>query len=177
LTTGSLTFVRPIRPAGQRPGNNIMSCGYDNMMLRDGKPLMRPAHILRDDGKQMWTREAPWHGRSGGGLIDIDSGYLLGCCTGYVRYPQGPGIYSSTSAVHRFLARYSPTMRLIAQNAPRPQSQLDQSAPVGQQAQPYQWRPAPQWCPREFAPGTPFFPQSNPQSPIRMQPPICGPGG
>jgi hypothetical protein len=60
----------------------------------------RPGEVL--------TREAPWHGRSGGPLIDPDKGYLLGTVIGYESTPAaarreiGPGIYTSHSAVLRF---------------------------------------------------------------------------
>jgi hypothetical protein len=105
LKTGPFPYVAPIAPAGSTPSRDVWSCGYDNMTLHAGRPLCRHATILRDDGRQFWTQEPPWHGRSGGGLIDTGSGCILGCCTGYVRYPQGPGLYSSSSAVHRFLTQ------------------------------------------------------------------------
>jgi hypothetical protein len=72
------------------------------------------------------TKERPWHGRSGGGLIDVDAGFLIGVCSGYSGphthvelVPGGQGIYVSLDAIHRFLRGAGSTRPPYAA-APRP---------------------------------------------------------
>jgi hypothetical protein len=76
---GPMPYLCPVAPAGARP-TRLVSVGYDDMRL---PPTMRPCHIAADGGLFTFTRERPWHGRSGGGLIDLDSGYLFGVVSGY----------------------------------------------------------------------------------------------
>lgn len=117
LTDGPLPYASPVAPPGFRPGR-ALSVGYDGAL----KPAQeRPTTILSADGKTTWTRERPWHGRSGGALIDADTGYLIGVVSGYSGPPGGPrdlqmmpprhelgggkGIYVSHAAILEFLGR------------------------------------------------------------------------
>jgi hypothetical protein len=142
MQAGPLPYVCPIAPAGHRPGR-LLSVGYDEMRW---PAQQRPAHllhlpstgsytlalecgllhgyltprreILQEDGRNfLLTQELPWHGRSGGGLIDVDSGYLIGVVSGYrgtdpdhwrETKPGCAGVYGSTAAIQRFVAQYAP---------------------------------------------------------------------
>jgi hypothetical protein len=98
IDVGPLPYVCAVAPQGYRPGECI-SVGYDNMRL---PPQKRPAHIASQSGPTTFTRERPWHGRSGGALIDRSRGYLVGVVSGY---SSTRGVYASHSAVLSFLAR------------------------------------------------------------------------
>lgn len=99
MRTGPLPYVCPVARAGHRP-RRYLSVGYDEMRHQ---VTVRSATLLREMGKETWTREPPWHGRSGGALLDPDSRVLLGTVIGYQSYPRGPGVYSSHSAILTFL--------------------------------------------------------------------------
>jgi hypothetical protein len=92
--------VAPAAGPGYRPGRNLLSVGYDEMRM---PATRKPAHIINIDSDVTWTREPPWHGRSGGALLDLDSGQLIGVVSAYVHYPQGPGLYVSHRAICAFL--------------------------------------------------------------------------
>src|SRR5262249_28648624 len=72
LNDGPLYYVCPVAPAGHRPGRCV-SVGYDEMRLPARKAS---ASLLGSDRGITFTREMPWHGRSGGALIDLDAGRL-----------------------------------------------------------------------------------------------------
>lgn len=114
---GPWPHVCPVAPSGHRPSRDLWSCGYDEMRW----PMVRDRATLtgRDD-LHWYTRESPWHGRSGGGLIDLEKGVLIGVVQAYqTAWPGGPrtrGIYASHEAVLQFLARAQP--RGQAQPAP-----------------------------------------------------------
>jgi hypothetical protein len=107
LNAGPLPYVAPLAPVGFQPGR-CWSVGYDEMKLPAQK---RPATIVQEDlGGITLTRERPWHGRSGGGLIDARTGYLVGVVSAY----EGPsnraelqrgyhGVYVSHRAILTFL--------------------------------------------------------------------------
>ena len=59
--------------------------------------------LLTTRGNLTLTLEKPWHGRSGGGLIDADARCLIGVVHGYELGPDGRGLYVSHAAVLRFL--------------------------------------------------------------------------
>lgn len=123
LDVGPLPYVAPLPPADWQPSGRCLSVGYD-----EGRrpPQVREARIARDEGARILTNARPWHGRSGGALLDADTGYLVGICSGYEggrgpRGPRGPrgsdplfdswevngrdrGIYPSWRAVARLLA-------------------------------------------------------------------------
>lgn len=126
MAAGPLPYCCPIAPAGHRPGR-LLSCGYDEMTY---PALQRPATLLDSDATQTRTRERPWHGRSGGGLIDLDSGTLVGVVSGYTGPSNhqelargGWGCYASHAAILRFVGwRTTPAEEPIPA-WPRPQVQ------------------------------------------------------
>jgi hypothetical protein len=103
LAAGPLPFVAPVAPADHRLSATLVSAGYDEMRLpatvRRATPVAAAATVL-------FTRERPWHGRSGGALLD--GPYLVGTVIGYETGGERRGIYTSHAAVRRFLARTLP---------------------------------------------------------------------
>lgn len=104
LGDGPLSSVLPVAPPGYRPSQVGRSIGYDEMRW---PATDRPAHVLAGLTE---TRERPWHGRSGGALVD--GGYLIGVCHGYTGprnhvevWPGAQGLYVSHDTILRFLAR------------------------------------------------------------------------
>ncbi len=142
---GTFPYVTPVAPRGHRPGN-LISCGYDRLQWHAQGPVRataRPAHLLAGSpyggnrvgythaiteftidrytetaaDRMAYTRELPWHGRSGGGLIDVDNGVLIGVVSGYSGAspktwaevkPGAHGIYASHEAILDFLTRTAP---------------------------------------------------------------------
>jgi hypothetical protein len=102
LNAGPLAYVCPIAPAGFRP-SVCLSVGYDEMRL---PAQVRLARITGSDSEMTYTRERPWHGRSGGALIDEQSGYLVGVVIGYEAPPNGRGIYVSHASILSFVERH-----------------------------------------------------------------------
>lgn len=102
VADGPVAFCAPAAGPGYRPSSNLLSVGYDDMKV---PATRRHATILRTDGDVTWTREPPWHGRSGGALLDLDTGQLIGVVSGYVHPRNGPGVYASQHAIARFLER------------------------------------------------------------------------
>ena len=107
LDAGPLPYVAPIAPRGFNPTiDRLLSCGYDGIQF---PPHQVPEHILRVDGKIYFTDQPPDHGRSGGGLIDLDRGWLVGVCEGYTfGTPQHPGansqgMFITLDTIHDFL--------------------------------------------------------------------------
>jgi hypothetical protein len=102
LRAGPVDFVCPVAPPRHRAGR-LLSVGYDNMRL---PATVLPAHIVQLSPQVTYTRERPWHGRSGGALLDADAGCLLGVVSGYETQGLRRGIYASHQAILRFLERY-----------------------------------------------------------------------
>jgi hypothetical protein len=107
LPAGPLPYVAPVAPPGYRPGNRIVAVGYDEMKQ---PPQKRPTQILREEGGIYWTIQRPWHGRSGGGLIDTERGWCVGVCHAYTGPPNhrelhrgAEGMYVSHQAICSFL--------------------------------------------------------------------------
>jgi len=100
IDNGPFNYI-PVAPEGFKPGRNLYSAGYDNMAW----PItMKAATILISQGDTTYTKEKPWHGRSGGGLCDLDAKVLIGVVQGYEVPPWGRrGVYVSHQAVLRFL--------------------------------------------------------------------------
>ena len=94
-----LPYVAQVAPPGHRPGR-LVSAGYDEMKW---PATQRSATMLGSQGNLTYTRERPWHGRSGGGLLDVDHGYLVGVVQGYEVTGQQRGMYASHTAIARFL--------------------------------------------------------------------------
>ncbi len=143
LNDGPLPYVCPVAPAGWRPGGKwLLSVGYDE----GRKPAQqRWAHVVADDGARFFTAEKPWHGRSGGALVDTQGGYLVGVVSGYedpYESPRTRGIYVSLAAVQRFLGR--------------------RGAGTGADVSRNRLRPAPSYAP---APAWPVIPQYAPACP------------
>jgi len=143
---GPLPYVCPVEP--YIPGSRIISIGYDEMKM----PITtRWATVLgsnvgifggrTSDQNILFTREPPWHGRSGGALMDYDRWRLVGVCSAYAGSPRaarvespagGPGIYVSSTAIWGFLQRagwrqpgYAAQTQLYA-----PQIQMQQQQPL-----------------------------------------------
>ncbi len=74
-----LPHVAPIAATANQ-NRRLLSIGYDDMKW---PATRRTATILRVEGTRSITREKPWHGRSGGALIDVDTGELVGVVSGY----------------------------------------------------------------------------------------------
>jgi hypothetical protein len=111
LYAGPLPYVAPVAPLSQLTSRTCLSVGYDEQVL---SPTMRPANIVRQDRGDGFTltTERPWHGRSGGALIDEASGQLVGVVSGYSgprnhqeTWPGGQGIYAGHGAIVTFLRR------------------------------------------------------------------------
>lgn len=101
-----MPFVSPVA-LEIRSNRRLISVGFDNMRW---PATNKSATILRHEGSQALTREKPWHGRSGGGLLDADTGELVGVVSGYRVGPgpyreidDYPGIYVSHEAILKFL--------------------------------------------------------------------------
>src|SRR5262245_9394355 len=73
-------YCVPVAPAGHKPGRNLISVGYDDMSW---PVTVVPATLLSTRGLTTYTREKPWHGRSGGALIDVDAYCVIGVVQGY----------------------------------------------------------------------------------------------
>lgn len=106
MRTGPMRYVCHVAPKGFRP-SRCLSAGYDRML---NQQTVRTATIVRTGVQETHTAEQPWHGRSGGALIDQRSGRLVGVVSGYTTEPGGRfvpgvsyGVYASLDSVHRFV--------------------------------------------------------------------------
>lgn len=104
-----LPYVTPVSRV-QAAQRNVLSTGFDKMTW---PVTVRRATLTRCQGDQCNTAEAPIPGRSGGGLLDADSGTLIGVCTGFevVNRRPGQGIYVSLAAITTFLGGGAPPTR------------------------------------------------------------------
>jgi hypothetical protein len=102
LSDGPLDFHADVAPADYVCSSHLLSVGYDEMRT---PATVKTATITRTMGKLTFTQEKPWHGRSGGALLDAETGYLIGVVQGYELLPGGRGIYSSHQAIIKFLRR------------------------------------------------------------------------
>jgi hypothetical protein len=95
-----LPYVCPVAPPGTH-ASHLLSVGFDLMKL----PAVRqPNTPLGTSDGWTWTRERPVPGRSGGALIDLDTGTLVGVCHGYTtELGGGRGMYVPLAAIHAFL--------------------------------------------------------------------------
>jgi hypothetical protein len=120
---GPLPFVAPVPVGSYEPDRVCYSVGYDEMRR---PPQVRPARIVAREGSRYLTDTRPWHGRSGGALIEARTGYLVGVVTAYQggkgprgprgplgadplferweRDPRGRGVAVALPAIARFLA-------------------------------------------------------------------------
>lgn len=133
IDNGPFTFI-PVAPPGHAPSGDIRSLGYDDMAW----PITnRPATILSTEGMTTFTREKPWHGRSGGGLIDYRHRVLIGVVQGYEVGFSQRGVYVSHAAVLQFLGKAKPDLLPKAKETP---------APWPLSKRPHRYAPLPQGC-------------------------------
>jgi hypothetical protein len=102
LDSGPLEFVAPVACPGHTPGPHLLSVGYDEMRW---PALERTAHVATLTSTTIFTWERPGHGRSGGALLDLDAGCLIGVVLGYEVMGLQRGMYVSHEAIQSFLAR------------------------------------------------------------------------
>jgi hypothetical protein len=102
LDDGPVDYVAPVAPADSNPGRELVSVGYDEMQT---PATVQRATIVSTGAERTFTREKPWHGRSGGALLDVASGRLIGVVQGYEVRPGGRGIYAGLGAILRFVRR------------------------------------------------------------------------
>lgn len=117
----------PVAEPGFKPGPQIVSLGYDDMRW----PITaKAATILFSLGNTTFTQEKPWHGRSGGGLIDVQARKLIGVVQGYELGPKGRGLYVSHQAVLSFLQKHqAPQQQPQQMQLPQPRQQFFQMPP------------------------------------------------
>ncbi len=123
-------YYLPVAEPGFKPGAQIVSIGYDDMRW---PVTSKSATILFSLGNTTFTREKPWHGRSGGGLIDVQARKLIGVVQGYEVGPQGRGLYVSHQAVLTFLQKHQQQPRQQPQQMqlPQPRQQFLPFCPPG----------------------------------------------
>jgi hypothetical protein len=125
IDNGPFNFV-PVAPQGFKEGRNLASVGYDEMKW----PVTnRQATILIEMSDWTYTREKPWHGRSGGGLIDVDGKCLIGVVNGYEVTGQQRGIYASHDSILRFINRHRGRIQPTPVRPPEPVRGFRYSAP------------------------------------------------
>jgi hypothetical protein len=100
VKSGPVKYAARVAGPGYRPGRKLLSVGYDEM---NTPATERPATIVGGDERLTFTRERPWHGRSGGALLDQDTGVLIGVVQGYETAPPWYGLYASHAAIVQFL--------------------------------------------------------------------------
>ncbi|MFO0966846.1 MAG: trypsin-like peptidase domain-containing protein [Gemmataceae bacterium] len=106
IDNGPFLYI-PVAPPGHKPSRNLRSMGYDNMAW----PITNhAATLLSVEGMTTYTREKPWHGRSGGGLIDCQHRYVIGVVQGYEVGGMQRGIYVSHAAIITFLGKHKPDL-------------------------------------------------------------------
>jgi len=160
LFDGPLPYVCPVAPKGHRLGAQCRSIGFDEMKFPvTDRPATPYNHAAFTD-----TRERPWHGRSGGALVD--GKYLVGVCHGYAGPPNhvevmrgGFGIYVNHATVVSFLERNGWQFPNTGVQEQRPPMQHLTQPGVGKPAQPEQRGSRP-----------PLF---RPQAPQRQSPGGC----
>ncbi len=119
LGDGPLPYCCPVAPAGFTPGGRVLSVGYDAMRY---PAVQEWATLLGSTGGTTYTREQPRPGRSGGALLDLDAGCLIGVVQGYETAGPRRGMYVSHQAILSFLGR-------PATGPPRPAPVLSLPAP------------------------------------------------
>ena len=136
LPMGPLPYIAHVAPPGMKlVGRSVLSVGFDEMKET---PTLAMDKIKGADRDWITTFGHPWYGRSGGALLDTESGFLVGVTHGFfvVRGPggqrvPGDGIYCSHVNILALCAAYK-----VPVAARMPQAS---AAPV---------RPCPKMCPR-----------------------------
>ena len=88
------------------------------------------ATILERTPGWLFTREKPWHGRSGGGLFDADARCLFGVVNGYEVTGRHRGIYVGPDSILKFVGRYKDRLPQAPARPPEPQRNFKYSAPI-----------------------------------------------
>ena len=96
------------------------SCGYDGMKLPATRVLTR---VRESQGQTTFTEKIPGHGRSGGALLDADTGCLIGVVQGYTVERPPIGLYASLGSIHAFLERNG-YGRVLGMRMPRLQARF-----------------------------------------------------
>jgi hypothetical protein len=129
LNYGPVDYVAPVAPLRTNPsGHRILSVGFDEMRF---PVTQKTATILFDYQGTWFTREKPWHGRSGGALLDMDLGRLIGVVQGYetpYRSPETRGLYIDLITIHHFIDSYR-ARKGTQQWTPSPKPQSRQLPP------------------------------------------------
>ena len=104
LSNGPFYYL-PIAPQGYKPNQNLTSLGYDAMKWPAAKKTATYLGKVKiNNATTILTREPPWHGRSGGALVDPTHNYLVGIVQAYEHpYPYGRGMYVSLESIQGFL--------------------------------------------------------------------------
>lgn len=129
MHAGPMPYVCPVPNAAEyRISGDLISAGYDEMKPR----TVRPAQIIAVEDPWIYTHQKPWHGRSGGGLIDRQTGMLIGIVSSYEAEPGAApgqvgnrGKYASRRSILAFLqgATGAGQSRQLARPRIQPQSQ------------------------------------------------------
>lgn len=116
IDNGPFHYI-PIAPQGRQPGQRLLSAGYDDMKW----PVTNQwVTILSIDLNYIFTRERPWHGRSGGGLFDYDAKLLFGVVEAYETTAPFRGVYVGHQSILRFMSKYQSLMEPIPARPPSP---------------------------------------------------------
>jgi hypothetical protein len=101
---GPVPYVTPVAPRGHRVPNAAVSCGYDHLRWPGRRDCVS---IFQITATEIWTHEKPIPGRSGGGLLDPQTGHVIGVCLARIEIRGNPsagrGVFCSLAAIHRFL--------------------------------------------------------------------------
>lgn len=158
----------PIAPPGHK-ATRCATAGFDEMRE---VITFKPATLLQDDGRTQWTREPPWHGRSGGALLDLDHRMLIGVVQAYSGAGGRPdkGLHCSLQCIHRFMAKHwanCPAYGRLGQQPAWPQAGpgAPQYAPQQPQAPPG-YAPAPGYLPYPLQQGLPQPQGLDPYAPV-----------
>lgn len=109
INYGPVHTVVPIAPRNHKISQECLSMGFDSMQY---PAQVRNAKIMKTDSTLFWTDARPWHGRSGGALIERSTGYLVGVCHAYTGpknhaefHQNSNGLYINHAQVYNFLIR------------------------------------------------------------------------
>lgn len=159
----------PVAPPGHQPGRNLLSVGYAKMQTPAAQVRSTLTNgILGND--RTFTREPPTPGMSGGALIDLDAGVLIGVTSAINSF--GQGCYVKHSDILAFLNGGSPSPPNVVNPkgyirieedrsgtpAPPPMQPLPAPAPPALDMQgPFSgpFAPAQPWCPNGQCPNQP----------------------
>lgn len=99
IRSGPFPYVCHVSGILPSPNSWCKSVGYDEMRSRAINEWHR---VLVTRGNETLTDQRPWHGRSGGALIN-QQGRLVGVVSGYENNGARRGIYVSQTTIWRFM--------------------------------------------------------------------------